>query len=196
MQLIGHTSRFRVTGYEHVRNLVDSGKGFILATWHGRTLLPIYYCRGMGIWAITSLSRDGEVQTRTVGRFGYRTIRGSTGRGAIKAALAACKKLEEGEVLAITPDGPKGPHREVQQGIVFMARRVNCPIIPIGVDARPRKLLPAWDEYLIPAPFAKVSLVFGEPISFSEDEPEPERRLKEALDSVQTQAEQQLNEGR
>ena len=194
---IGHTARFKVVGYEKVTELVQSGKGFILAVWHGRTLLPVHYCRGMGIWAITSLSRDGELQTRIVSKFGYRTIRGSTGRGAIKAALAACKRLEEGGILAITPDGPKGPAHEVQPGIIFMAQRAGCPIIPIGVGARPRRLMQAWDEYLLPLPFAKCALVFGEPLIVEKDAPmEPyQDLLKKALDEVQAQAQLMVKEG-
>ena len=197
MHIIGHTARFKVIGYERVTELVKSGRGFILAVWHGRTLMPVHYCRGMGIWAITSLSRDGELQTNIVSRFGYRTIRGSTGRGAIKAALAACKRLEEGGILAITPDGPKGPQHEVQPGIIFMAQRAGCPIIPIGVGARPRRLMKAWDEYLLPLPFAKCALVFGEPLTIDKDEPiEPyQESLKEALGEVQTQAQLMVKEG-
>lgn len=197
MHAIGHTACFKVIGYGQVTELVKSGKGFILAVWHGRTLLPVHYCRGMGIWAITSLSRDGELQTRIVSRFGYRTIRGSTGRGAIRAALAACKRLEEGGILAITPDGPKGPVHEVQPGIIFMAQRAECPIIPIGVGARPRRLMKAWDEYLLPLPFAKCALVFGEPLHIRKDELiEPyQEMLKKALDDVQAQAQTMVKEG-
>ena len=197
MHIIGHTARFKVIGYERVTELVKSGRGFILAVWHGRTLMPVHYCRGMGIWAITSLSRDGELQTNIVSRFGYRTIRGSTGRGAIKAALGACKRLEEGGILAITPDGPKGPQHEVQPGIIFMAQRAGCPIIPIGVGARPRRLMKAWDEYLLPLPFSKCALVFGEPLTIGKDEPlEPyQESLKEALGEVQTQAQLMVKEG-
>lgn len=192
---IGHTIRYRVTGFERVQGLIKSGQGFIMAVWHGRTLLPVYYCRGMGIWAITSLSSDGELQTRTISRLGYRIIRGSSARGGIKAALTACKKLEEGGILAITPDGPRGPHREVQEGTVFLAKRTGCPIIPIGVGANPRKLLSAWDEYTVPHLFARVSLVFGEPVYLSSDEEHPSQVLKAALDAVQSQAEQEVKEG-
>jgi lysophospholipid acyltransferase (LPLAT)-like uncharacterized protein len=195
MHALGHTARFRVMGYERVQGMMKAGSGFILAIWHGRTLLPIHYCRGLGIWAITSLSRDGEIQTRTVSRFGYRIIRGSTGRGGIKAALAACKKIQKGGVLAITPDGPLGPANEVQEGTVFLARHTGCPIIPIGVGARFRKLMNIWDSYMIPMPFTRCALVFGEPIHLSESDNQPEKTIKDALDSVQQQAQAMVKEG-
>jgi len=194
---IGHTARFRVTGYERVQELVKSGRGFIIAVWHGRTLLPVHYCRGMGIWAITSLSRDGELQTRIISRFGYRTIRGSSGRGGIKAALAACKRLQEGGILAITPDGPKGPPNQVQEGIVFLAQRAGCPIVPVGAGARPRMLMRAWDSYALPMPFAKCALAFGEPIHLTEGQlgnGSPEDILKAALDDVQRRAQLMVKE--
>lgn len=196
IHLIGCTCRLRVIGYERVRELVESGRGFIMAVWHGRTLLPVHYCRGMGIWAITSLSRDGEIQTRTVGRLGYRIIRGSSGRGGVKAALSAVKKLQEGGILAITPDGPKGPPNEVQEGIVFLARHARCPIVPIGVGARPRRLMPSWDSYALPVPFARCALMFGEPIYLNHGaERPPEEVIKTALDDLQRQAQLAVKEG-
>jgi len=177
-----------------VRKLIDSGRGFIMAVWHGRTLLPIHYCRKMGIWAITSLSRDGEIQSRVVRLFGYRTVRGSSFGGAVRAAVAACKKLEEGGILAITPDGPRGPAMEVQEGIVFMARRVKCPIVPIGAAANKGWLMPAWDSFLVPFPFSRCAIVFGEPITLPEnqesDDESAELLVKNALDSAQRQAEE------
>lgn len=195
IQVIGLTARFRVVGYEQVEELIKAGQGFILAVWHGRTLLPIYYCRGMGIWAITSLSKDGELQARVVSRLGYNTIRGSSGRGGIKAALTASKKLCEGGILAITPDGPKGPPNQVRQGVVFLAQRAGCPIIPIGAAGRPRKLLRTWDGYALPAPFARCALVFGEPIYLTGGGLPPENSIKAALDDVQRQAQLMVKEG-
>jgi lysophospholipid acyltransferase (LPLAT)-like uncharacterized protein len=160
--------------------------------------MPVYYCRGMGIWAITSLSRDGEMQTQTIERLGYKSIRGSTGRGGIRAALTAAKKLQEGGILAITPDGPKGPPNEVQEGIVFLAQLAGCPIIPIGVGMRPRKLMQAWDSYALPMPFAKCALVFGEPIYVREDESgysSSAEDIKIALDEIQRRAQRMVREG-
>jgi hypothetical protein len=152
----------------------------------------------MGIWAITSLSKDGEYQTRIVSRFGYRIIRGSSRGGGIKAALAACKKLREGGILAITPDGPLGPPNEVQEGIVFLAQHAPCPIIPIGVGVRPRKILPVWDSYALPMPFARCALVFGEPIYIpdgAEHMTAARETIRSAVDDVQRQAQLQVREG-
>ncbi len=194
-QIIGRTCRFTVVGYETPRKMMKAGKGFIFAIWHGRTLMPVFYCRGLGIWAITSLSRDGDIQTQIVSRFGFQCIRGSSRKGAIKAALMAAKKLEEGGILAITPDGPLGPYHEVQEGTIFLAQRANVPVIPVGVGISRRKVLPAWDKYAFPLPFAKVALIFGDPIHISEDsDPPPAEIIKNALNDLEAQAQAMAGE--
>jgi lysophospholipid acyltransferase (LPLAT)-like uncharacterized protein len=162
--LIGRTMRFKVVGFDQMLEYLFSGRGLILAVWHGRTLLPIYYCRNRGFWAIISLSRDGEMQNKIVSRYGYRTIRGSSGRQGIKAFLESIRRIQEGGVLSVTPDGPKGPDRKVQMGTIQLAQRSGCPVLPIGVSARPRKLLGSWDSYMVPVPFGRAGLVFGDPI--------------------------------
>jgi hypothetical protein len=164
-------------------------------------MVPVYNCRGMGIWAITSLSRDGEIQTGIVSRFGYRTIRGSSGRGGMKAALIAAKKLQEGGILSITPDGPKGPYHEIHDGIVFLAERAGCPIIPVGVASNPKRIMGAWDCYMVPKLFSKCVIVFGKPIDLatlesSSGEADAKRVIKEALNACERQAEEMVGDVR
>ncbi len=161
---INRTSRIIPLCEDNIRPLEKEGKGFILASWHGKTFLPMYYLRGRGYYAIISLSRDGEIQNLMVSKNGFRTIRGSTGRHGAKALAESTKKLREGHVITLTPDGPKGPVRVVQPGAVHMAYKSGCPIIPVGVAASPCKLLKSWDSYLIPKPFATGVIYFSSPI--------------------------------
>lgn len=168
-----------------------------MAVWHGRTLMPIFFCRGMGILAITSLSQDGEIQTGIVSRLGYSIIRGSSGRGGMKAALIASKKLKAGGILSITPDGPKGPHHEVHDGIVFLAERAGCPIIPLGVGVDRKILMNAWDKYLIPMPFSKCAIVFGEPFRITQvqENEDAKHLIRCALDACEKEAEMLVSRG-
>jgi lysophospholipid acyltransferase (LPLAT)-like uncharacterized protein len=190
MQFVGRTSRFTIKGYDRVKEMITNGQGFIFIIWHGRTMLPVYYCRNMGIQAIISLSRDGELQSRIFERFGFAVIRGSTGRGGVKAALTAVKRLREGGMLAITPDGPLGPANQVQDGTIFMAKKAGVPIIPVGVGISRRKLMPTWDSYALPRPFCRCGLVFGEPLTLPTgvDDAELKEMLKSALDSTEREA--------
>lgn len=138
--------------------------GAILVAWHGRTLIPANLFMNRGYWALISLSRDGEIQNRIFSRLGFRTIRGSTGRNGVRGALQMARKVKEGGVLAFTPDGPRGPTHKVQHGVILMAEKSGAPIVPIGVSAKSRWLAGSWDSYMVPMPFSRAYVVFGDPI--------------------------------
>jgi lysophospholipid acyltransferase (LPLAT)-like uncharacterized protein len=169
----------------------------ILCIWHGRTFVPANFMRRRGIWALFSLSNDGELQSRIFGLLGYNMIRGSTGRGGERAAIEAIRVLKKGEVLAITPDGPRGPAGIVQGGVLLMAKKSGAAMIPIGTSARGRWLIGTWDRYLIPKPFAKAVIQFGEPIWMSKDaspaeEEAVKQKLAEAMNRLQDEADREL----
>ena len=196
-RLVARTLRLRVVGEERVAEYQRQGVGVILVTWHGRTFIPITRFRGLGYWAIISTSRDGEYQDRIFRRFGWNTVRGSTSaRGAVQAALAMTRHLKKGATLAFTPDGPRGPSRKVQPGSIFLAQKSGCPIIPAGISASPRRLMPAWDSYLFPLPFARAALIYGEPILIPADaksEDDQRRwaeRIEAAINALEAEAEQ------
>jgi hypothetical protein len=195
-RLLLGTLRLRVTGEEHVSELQNHGTGVILVTWHGRTLVPMSRFRNRGYWAIISTSRDGEYQDRIFRRFGWNTVRGSTSaRGAVKSALAMVRHLKAGATLAFTPDGPRGPSHQVQPGVIFLAQKSGCPIIPAGISAFPRRLMPTWDRYLLPLPFARSALIYGEPIYIpAEAKSEEEQRqwadhIGAVMDTLEGEAE-------
>jgi lysophospholipid acyltransferase (LPLAT)-like uncharacterized protein len=182
---IGMTLRIRYENMDRLHDAIAKHGGAIIVSWHGRTLIPANVFRGRGYWALISLSRDGEIQDHIFRRFGYQTIRGSTGRGGVKAALQLAKKIQEGGVLAFTPDGPRGPTHKVQQGTIFLAQRSGCPVIPLGISARPRRLLPTWDSYMIPLPFSRAAFVVGEPMFVPSDADEAgKKRAAESLEAA------------
>ncbi len=168
-RLIGMTLRIEAPGYDKIKD-IPGGK--IMAGWHGRTFAAATFFRHKGIWTIISQSRDGEMQNRIFSRFGFKTIRGSSSRGGIKAAIEAIKVLRTGESMAFTPDGPRGPSGVVQPGIMMMAQKSGAPIIPCGVSATRRWLAPTWDKYLVPKPFSRVVMNFGDPIYVPADSSE------------------------
>jgi hypothetical protein len=191
--------RLRVVGEERVSELQDQRRGVILVTWHGRTFIPLTRFRNRGYWTIISTSRDGEYLDRIFRRFGWRTVRGSSSaRGAVRAALAMTRRLKDGATLAITPDGPRGPSHHVQPGIVFLAQRSGSPVIPAGISASPRRLVAAWDRYLVPLPFARTALIYGEPIVIPPDAASPEQqqewmeRIGAAIDALEAEAERMV----
>lgn len=149
--------------FEHRERLFPPA-GAIYVTWHGRTLIPAMVMARRGCWALISLSRDGEIQNNFFQMLGYQTARGSTGRGGIRGALQLARRVKEGGVLVMTPDGPRGPTHKVQLGVILMAEKAGAPIIPVGVSANRRWLMKSWDSYMLPKLFSRVPFVVGEPI--------------------------------
>lgn len=191
---IAATVRIRVSGWDKLAKVMSDGKGGLLLPWHGVTILPIYRCRHMGFYSIVSVSKDGELQNKLLQSRGFRTIRGSSNRQGVRALLSGIRCLQEGGVMAITPDGPKGPPKKVQLGTVHLAQRSGCPVLPVGVACKPCKRLPTWDSHLVPLPFSKALIFFGDPLFVEEDEGEVEasERIERAINDADRRAEELL----
>lgn len=166
LRTIGATLRVKIEGYDKYSGATT---GAIFAGWHGRTFVPALFFRGKGVWTLISQSRDGQIQNWIFKRLGFHTIRGSTGRGGVKAAAESIRVLKGGATMAFTPDGPRGPSGVVQGGIMLMARKSGAALVPVGVSASWRVHMPTWDRYMVPLPFAKCVLIYGDPIFISPD---------------------------
>jgi lysophospholipid acyltransferase (LPLAT)-like uncharacterized protein len=72
------------------------------------------------------------------------------------------RTIGEGHDLAITPDGPRGPARSFAPGALVVAHRSGAPILPTAASASSAWRLKSWDSFLIPRPFARVSVSYGD----------------------------------
>ena len=138
----------------------------LFAFWHGRMLyfLKLYEHLGSRVTTLVSHSRDGELVAQLLSRFGFQTTRGSTSRGGARGLLAVVNKVGSGMHACFTPDGPRGPRFQVQPGLVLVAKRTGAPILPMTFGAQWRRVLASWDAFLLPLPFSRVVVVYGEPI--------------------------------
>lgn len=158
------TLKVKFSGMENIEGFGFNKKNYILAFWHGNLLLMVYAFRGDKKTFLVSYHRDGELITKVIKRFGIEATRGSTTRGGLKAMLMLLRKARAGFSIAFTPDGPKGPLRKVQNGIIELARLSKLPIIPVGFYAKKFKELNSWDSFKIPYPFTKVAFHYEKPI--------------------------------
>ncbi len=162
--VIGATLRLEVVGGQFHRQMLCRGDGFIYALWHGRMFLPLCFIRHPKITVLVSQHRDGELLKWILTRLGYKTVRGSTTSGGGKVLREFLFQSRKGTFLAVTPDGPKGPAKKVQPGVIFLAQRTGMPILPASGAARKRRFFTSWDRFMLPLPFSKSVLVFGPPI--------------------------------
>jgi lysophospholipid acyltransferase (LPLAT)-like uncharacterized protein len=110
---------------------------------------------------LVSEHADGEYVTRIMDRFGFRTVRGSSTRGATKGLKGLIRAAREGHDLALTPDGPNGPARSFKPGALLAAAVTGLPIVPVAAGASHAWRLGSWDRFLIPKPFTRVHLRYG-----------------------------------
>ncbi len=145
--------------------LAAEGKNVIYAFWHGSMFLLFHTHRNSGILIPASESRDGEIMAGLLRRFGFDVVRGSSRRKGGKALLGLISGMRSGKTVAISVDGPRGPLHEVKEGAVFLAAKLNAPIIPVAAAAkRYRTLGTTWDKLVIPAPFTEGLVLYGDPI--------------------------------
>ena len=164
IRLIGLTMTMHETGQVALSPRRDRDIKAIFAFWHSRLLMSTYFFRDCGIGVLVSLSRDGELISRVIERFGFLPIRGSASRGGSQALRQMMQTLKRGHTVAVTPDGPKGPREQVQEGILFLAQQSGLPIHPFTFNASRRLLFKSWDRFMLPLPFSRGVFVWGQPI--------------------------------
>lgn len=162
IRALAATWRIRVIGDGALRNERVAKRPVIIVLWHGQMLPLLYQHRGEGVSILISEHRDGELIARVAESFGHRTVRGSTTRGAGRALLALVREVERGHDIAVTPDGPRGPARSFAPGALVVAQRTGAAIIPATVVAWRAWRLRSWDRFLIPYPFARVVISYGD----------------------------------
>ncbi len=187
------TLRVRFVNREIPLGLETEGKNLIYAFWHGRQFLLLYAHRDTHLVVPSSESRDGEIQARILGRFGYGVVRGSSKRKGERALLGLVGALRSGKNIALAVDGPRGPVYEVKQGITYLAGKLGKPIVPAVMSAKRSWVLEKiWDKYVLPKPFTECVIMYGEPIIVNgtgEEELENKRKeLAAALNSIMARA--------
>lgn len=158
------TCSYELHGVEHYRPIREANKPVIFVLWHGRLLPCTYAHRHEGIATLISQHRDGGYISRIVERWGFHVVRGSSTRGGSPAFRQLLRYLRAGHSLAITPDGPQGPHERMKLGPLLLAQLSGAPIIPGAGGASRAWWFGSWDRFLVPQPFARLRVVHGEPI--------------------------------
>ncbi|RKY20778.1 MAG: hypothetical protein DRQ55_06465 [Planctomycetota bacterium] len=142
----------------------------IYATWHEMLWLGIGAMRGEGICVLVSTHRDGETIARVLERQGYNLARGSSTRGGAQGLRELLRAGRQQDIdLCVTADGPRGPRRELKDGVLFTAAMTGRPIVPLAVAVDRAWRLGSWDRLIIGKPFARVAICLGEELVIPRD---------------------------
>jgi lysophospholipid acyltransferase (LPLAT)-like uncharacterized protein len=138
--------------------------------WHEYILFPIYLRGHCNLAMLLSRHRDAEILSHAAYHLGFDFVRGSTNRGGVAAIRELLRKSRKMH-LTITPDGPRGPRRRLALGAIFLASRLQLPLVAIGWGYDRPWRLQSWDRFAIPRPFSRARAV-----------PSPEIRVPPGLD--------------
>jgi lysophospholipid acyltransferase (LPLAT)-like uncharacterized protein len=159
---------------------------YIYAFWHETVLLPCYAFGRRNILCLISEHADGEMIAQICHHVGFGVIRGSTSRGAVKA-LRTMIRLAEKYHFAVLPDGPRGPRRHIELGLIFLAARTGLPLVLAGIGYDRPWRMPTWDRFAVPRPWSKAVIVTGDPLAVPAD------ASRAQMEELRRQAEDTLN---
>lgn len=164
------TTRWTHENQHEAERIWEQGGGVLCGFWHSRiALAPACWPldRGQPAKVMISLSADGEFIAKAVSRLGFPAVRGSSAnkehadraKGGSQALRDGLRQLKVG-ALALTPDGPRGPARQMAEGMPTLGRISGAPVLMIGLSCNPAIRLKSWDRALIPLPFGRGAVVW------------------------------------
>jgi len=184
LRLVLSTVRWETNFPAAAQDLISAQQPLITCFWHGRLMmmragLP----RRRSIHALISGHRDGMLISRALRSLGVHTVESARRRKGQSALRAMLRLLEEGNPIAITPDGPRGPRMRAKAGAIKLAQLSGVPLIPGSGSVKRRILLGTWDRFCLALPFSRGIILAGEPIDVPREATEAElERLRQLLE--------------
>lgn len=172
------TTRWSRVGLEHVEPVWASRSGVVGCIWHGRLTMSV------ALWpksaqaptVLISRSREGDLIARFAAWFGVAAVRGSSRnekkakqKGGVSAFREMLRHVQNGRLMCITPDGPRGPCMRAGSGAIKLARATRAPCLPVAWSMSNAAVMTSWDKAMIPLPFGEGAIVYGEPIHVPDD---------------------------
>ena len=166
------SSQKKFINKDNFDKLILENKSFIYALWHDQLLLsPFTWQTKNRIDILISKHKDGDIIADLIKYHGFNSIRGSTNnpskekeKNTISSIRKIIKTLKANVSIGITPDGPRGPRHKVSEGTINIARISNKKILPMALAYKEQWILNTWDKFIIPKPFNKICIVWGDPI--------------------------------
>lgn len=174
MLFVGVTTRWTLVNRAAVEPFWRAGGGKLIGCiWHGRfSLIHKNWAFGPGIpkaKMLISQSREGGIVAHTSRTVGAEVIRGSAAKrgqqkGGVEAMRAMARHIEGGGIIAMTPDGPRGPRMRVSRGPIQLAKLAGAQLMGLAWSTSNRIVFNSWDRFILPLPFGRGALIWTDPI--------------------------------
>ena len=163
------TTRWSLDGREHMLAHA-AGAPVVVAFWHERLpMMPMLWTLARRspegrratnrVHVLVSRHSDGQFIGAVVKRFALNVVLGSSSRGGAKGLRSLLTLLGNGDHIAITPDGPRGPRRVAAPGVAQLAALSGAPVLPCAAQTTRHWVLQSWDRMVVPKPFGRGVLV-------------------------------------
>jgi lysophospholipid acyltransferase (LPLAT)-like uncharacterized protein len=178
MLFVGATTRWTKVNLEAVEPFWEPNGGKVIGcVWHGRfALVHKMWKFGRGAprsKMLISQSREGGIVAHTALTVGSDVVRGSEAKKGsnrpkrgVEAMRDMARHIEGGGIMAMTPDGPRGPRMRVKRGPVILAKIAGAPLLAVTWATSNRIVFDkSWDQFVLPLPFGRGALIWGNPIA-------------------------------
>jgi lysophospholipid acyltransferase (LPLAT)-like uncharacterized protein len=178
MLFVGVTTRWREVNPAAMEAFFNSEHKHLACIWHGRfTLVHKLWKFGPGTKPakfLISRSREGGLVAWVSRTVGAEVVRGSAAKrgqqkGGLEALREMARHLDGGGVMGMTPDGPRGPRMRAKRGPVQLAKIAGASLVPITWATSNRFVFDSWDKFILPLPFGRGALIWGDAIPVPED---------------------------
>jgi hypothetical protein len=169
LYLYSLTLRITVENEETWMAYLKKGGKVLLCTWHQQFFAAIQHFKSYKSFRpslMISKSQDGEIIARIARKQGWQTVRGSSSRGGGRALKQMIERLRQSGLAAHIVDGPKGPSGIIKDGVISLAHAAEAAVVPFYITADRAWYFKSWDRFMLPKPFARVTIRFGQMIHF------------------------------
>ena len=163
------TARSYLNGEPQGKAVLETQDPVIFAMWHGHLLSCLYlgtiFCRSkFPVVIMTSPSRDGMFVSDLGLALGYLVCPGSRHKGGFRALQNLTAHLRQGQSVALTADGSRGPIHVAQKGVLYLSRETDTPILPVAAASSRKITLNTWDRFEVPLPLGRNTFLVDAPI--------------------------------
>lgn len=174
--------------------VAENDQRFMISIWHDSLFYPLFIRKPPKFVALVGGHRDGDYVTNVLSLLGFDSVRGSSSKGGAGAIVQIQEKCV-GMNIGMTPDGPRGPRRQMKQGCAYLSAQTSRPVLATGFHCdRYWRFEGSWTDLTIPKPFSTIYAVASAPIHVPHDPTREQiveftRIIQQEMDHANTRAE-------
>ena len=168
LSAIYKTNTWDIRGEKNYKSALKNNKSVIISVWHGNLLVPFMHLAKNNYYGLAGMNRDAEIISKIGLKLGWKLLRGSSSKKGPEIFTEIVKILNNPpSLVALTPDGPKGPEKIPKPGVIRASQKTGAVIIPVASCSTKNWQFINWHTFFLEKPFGKIYLEYGSPISFN-----------------------------